>query len=339
MRALYAPNCEDLDPSTSISHDCDSPRFNPEQIIIFLDLLNHNEISNSSSFQFRSHRIPEYLSADRLNRLRSVATVMTESPLDAYDSRRTQIGRGRFATVYKTTHLPSGDQVAMKILTGLSPETQSRFVQEYHLLQQMSQSRHPNVISILACFIVHDKGYLIMPLCEGGTLATKLAEGPLPDREAARVINSVLRALAHVHSQNILHRDVKPENILYRTLGPDSDVLLGDFGLGKVVEEGLADSRVGTKGYQAPQVLQGHLYDCKCDIWSTGVVAFELLHAALPFKPNQGEAGLLNAMERTAYEIDSVVSAEAADFIRICLRPDPQDRPVAARLLNHPWFA
>jgi calcium/calmodulin-dependent protein kinase I len=227
----------------------------------------------------------------------------------------------------------------MKVLSGLSAETQSKFMLEFDLLRQMSQSRHPNVISILACFIVENKGYLIMPLCEGGTLATKLAEGPFSDREASRVINSILRALAHVHSRNILHRDVKPENVMFRTLEPDSDVLLGDFGLGKVVEEGLADSRVGTKGYQAPQVLHGHLYDCKCDIWSTGIVAFELLHVALPFKTNQGEAGLLHAMESSAYEIDPIVSPDAADFIRKCLRPDPQDRPVAAALLDHPWFA
>jgi serine/threonine protein kinase len=125
---------------------------------------------------------------------------------------------------------------------------------------------------------------------------------------------------------------------MYLRAAPGSDVLLGDFGLGKFVGEGLADSRVGTKGYQAPQILQGHLYDCKCDIWSTGIVAYELLHARLPFKDNQKEAALLDAMMRGRFEIDAGTSPEAADFVRACLQPDAARRPDAASLLRHPWF-
>jgi serine/threonine protein kinase len=257
------------------------------------------------------------------------------SPLELYDSKRVQIGRGRFATVYKTKYLPTGTFVAMKIIKGIKAENREKFMREFELL---SRVQHPNIISILDCFMISDLGYLVLTFCEGGPLSLKVAEGPLNDSEAARVIYSILLALDHVHSRNSLHRDVKPENVMYLTTKPDSQVLLGDFGLGKVVEEGLADSRVGTKGYQAPQILHGHLYDFKCDIWSTGIVAYELLHARLPFKVNQGEATLLQAMEREMYEIGGTVTKLAADFIRSCLKPDPQARPGAAQLLEHPWF-
>jgi serine/threonine protein kinase len=178
-----------------------------------------------------------------------------------------------------------------------------------------------------------------MPLCEGGALSSRLADATFSDYDAARVIRSVLSALDHIHSQNVIHRDVKPDNILYRTNDPQSDILLGDFGLSKFVQDGLADSRVGTKGYQAPQILRGHLYDYKCDIWSTGVVAYELLHAKTPFNESLRESELLNRMEKSAYVIAGDVSEKAADFIRACLRPDPEERPSASELLGHPWFA
>jgi calcium-dependent protein kinase len=258
-------------------------------------------------------------------------------PLAAYDTKRIHIGRGRYAHVFKTRHLATGTEVAMKIISSLSEERHQQFVKEFDLLTRSQQ--HPNVIGIHDCFIVASKGYLILQLCEGDTLSSKLSsDGALPDFEAARVIHSVLLALNHMHSRNVVHRDIKPDNIMYLRTDPGSDVLLGDFGLGKFVGEGLADSRVGTKGYQAPQILQGHLYDCKCDIWSTGVVAYELLHARLPFRDNQQEAKLLKEMMGGLFAIEPGINAQAADFIRACLQPDPARRPDAATLLNHPWF-
>jgi serine/threonine protein kinase len=226
--------------------------------------------------------------------------------------------------------------VAIKVITGLNSESEHRFMTECELQRRVD---HRNVIRVYDCFTTATEGYLVMQLCEGETLGTHLASGPLPEREAARVIRSVLLALDDVHSRQMLHRDVKPDNIMYLHMHPGSDVLLGDFGLGKIVVDGLTDSRVGTKGYQAPQILRGHLYDCKCDIWSTGIVAYELLHACLPFRTVQKEAALLAAMEKGEFEIDQGISQLAVDFVRACLRVDPQERPTAAQLIKHPWLA
>jgi calcium/calmodulin-dependent protein kinase I len=253
--------------------------------------------------------------------------------LTEYDSRLVWLGRGRHAVVYQTEHLDSSTPVAMKIVSGLKPD----FDNEFALLKQ---AQHPNVIRMYDCFKYDGKGYLILQLCRGGSLMQRLREdGEFSDIQAARVVHSVLSALDFIHRLSIIHRDVKADNIMYLTKEDDSPVLLGDFGLAKLVSEGLTDTRVGTKGYQAPQIVRGHVYNHKCDIWSVGVVAYEILHGKLPFNRKLGEEELYDKMMTSNFAIWDQVSPQAADFIRSCLRPEQDDRPEARELLKHPWLA
>ena len=146
-------------------------------------------------------------------------------------------------------------------------------------------------------------------------------------------------ALLYCHAKKVIHRDIKPDNIFFSTSEFDSPLLLGDFGLSKLLTEGVTVTRVGTPGYQSPQIIQGHLYTFKTDIWSIGIIAFFLLQGKCPFdaeKSNEGQ--LLEKMRNNDYKFKIEVSKMAEDFIAKCLQFDESKRPSANELLEHPWI-
>ena len=114
-----------------------------------------------------------------------------------------------------------------------------------------------------------------MELLRGGELLDRLIDGPgaLAEPDAARVMAQLLRALGALHESGVIHRDVKPENLLFKTPSPDSGVVLTDFGLSLVVgQPDLIPEAAGTFGYAAPEVLEDRHYTPACDVWSAGVV-------------------------------------------------------------------
>jgi calcium/calmodulin-dependent protein kinase I len=157
------------------------------------------------------------------------------------------------------------------------------------------------------------------------------------------IIFNILHTLAYLHSQDIWHRDIKPENLLVMdySLSPNC-VVLADFGFARHIPEGFCDDEFcGSLEYAAPELLRGHRYTEKVDIWALGITTFACLTSALPFDsdPDEMRREILAELPHL-FDGDRLdVSEECRSLIDWMLAPDPADRPSAEQALHHQWFA
>ncbi|MBU1879895.1 MAG: serine/threonine protein kinase, partial [Chloroflexi bacterium] len=196
-----------------------------------------------------------------------------------------RLGKGGMAEVYKA-YQPSLDRfVAIKVLHAYFAEEQdfrNRFQREARAVARL---RHTNIVQIYDFGAEGDIYYMAMEFLDGGTLKQRLREsvGFMPRTEVLRIVERVAMALDYAHARGIYHRDVKPANIMLTT---DNQVILTDFGLAKMAEgsqytrSGLS---VGTPEYMAPEQGQGLPVDHRADVYSLGVVLYELLTGQLPY--------------------------------------------------------
>jgi eukaryotic-like serine/threonine-protein kinase len=196
------------------------------------------------------------------------------------------LAEGGMGTVYQAERLQLGRQVAIKFLhdwAGADPQLVKRFDIE---ARTMSRLAHPNCVAVID-FGVEGTPYLVMDLVIGKTLRAMMREGVVPAGRALRIIRQVLAGLAHAHSHGIVHRDVKPENILLeQAAGFEDHVRILDFGLAKVLgshsdlTRGMA---LGTPNYMAPEQLGSGTVDERTDVYAVGIVLFEMLTGQKPF--------------------------------------------------------
>lgn len=194
------------------------------------------------------------------------------------------LGRGSTSTVYQAYQPALNRHVAIKVLFGhLRPEFKARFRRE---AQAVARLQHPNILPIYD-FVqddVHD--YFVMQYVEHAvTLSTTVAAGPMMPIAALRLVDHVLDALDYAHQRGIIHRDVKPANVLMPR--PDWP-LLADFGIAKLIDDSLQltpiGQAVGTASYMAPEQLSDRPIDARSDLYSTGIVLYELVTGRLPFE-------------------------------------------------------
>lgn len=282
--------------------------------------------------------IPKFLLIQKIKRKRLYFYLRMTNELNDFDiENKIYIGRGRYADVYQVKNISTNEYFAMKIIN-LNYQPEQSFRNEIEMLQT---AQHPNLVGVRAAYIVDHTGYIVMKLCRGGTLSQRIATaGGLEESCASCYMKSILEAVAYLHSINIIHRDIKPDNIYFETDAIDSPVLLGDFGLSKLLVEGVTVTRVGTPGYQSPQIIQGHLYTFKTDIWSLGIVAYTILEGIVPFNTRKikNEVILLEMMRSSEYKFKLTNTEEAKDFIVKCLQFEESKRPSAIELLEHPWI-
>lgn len=206
------------------------------------------------------------------------------------------------STVYRCVDMRLGRTVAAKVmhehLAG-DPVFLHRFQREARAMAQLS---HPNLISVYDFSADGDTAFLIMELITGGTLRELLAErGPMPPHAAAAVLRAVLTGLSAVHGRGLIHRDIKPDNIL---IDADHRVKVGDFGLVRAAsaQAATSDQIVGTVSYLSPEQVSGGDLTPASDVYSVGVVAFELLTGTVPFK---GDTPLQHALARLEQDVPS----------------------------------
>ena len=199
-----------------------------------------------------------------------------------------QLGEGGMATVYKAYDTRLEADVAVKvirtenILPSVLDRTLKRFEREAKALARLT---HANIVKVTDYGEYEGKPYLVMEYLPSGTLKSKLGK-PIPWREAARLLVPVARALAYAHEQGMVHRDVKPSNILITQSG---DPMLTDFGIAKIIdEEATVDltgtsAAVGTPEYMAPEQVTAKSVDHRADIYALGVVFYEMVTGRKPF--------------------------------------------------------
>ncbi len=241
---------------------------------------------------------------------RAPRTVAVPAPFTGKTLGRCRIGKplgkGATATVYRATYLPLKREVAVKILrpgAATSAETRRDFVEEARALAKLD---HPGVVKVFD--VVEDEAYLliIMDYVPGRNLRQAVEEdGPLDPESAVLCVQQVAGALDHAHSQKILHRDVKPSNII---VDEDGKAVLVDFGNAEVVGE--AADRKGTAHYTAPEVFQGKHQDERTDTYALGATLFHLLAGEPPYQ-GASVREILAAHESGKVRTPSQVNPEA----------------------------
>ncbi|MBK7596590.1 MAG: serine/threonine protein kinase [Gemmatimonadetes bacterium] len=270
---------------------------------------------------------------------------MTELTLDALRPRFAaqylldrELGRGGMGIVFLARELSLDRLVAIKLLPpalAQDPAIRERFLREARTAAQLS---HPNIVPIYRADTADELVYFAMGYVDGETLAERLASrGPLPPAEAVRILRETAWALAYAHARGVVHRDVKPENImLERGTGR---VTVTDFGIARDVRASAltADGMVmGSVHYMSPEQVAGTEIDGRSDLYALGVVAFQLLSGRLPFDAPQASAVLLMQATKAApllAEVAPTVPAGLALVVDRCLRKDPAERYVTGEAL------
>jgi serine/threonine protein kinase len=180
--------------------------------------------------------------------------------------------------------------------------------------------------------------YIIQEFCNGGELRTLLRkEGRQPEKEAREMLRHMLSGFYPLLKFGIIHRDLKPENILIH----NNNLKIADFGFAKSLhnfKNQMLTSAVGTPLYMSPQILREEQYSSKSDVWSIGLILFEILHGTHPFMA-KSEKELLKKIETTEPALDPALSQPCRDFIQGCLRPREEDRFSWDQVYRHPFVA
>jgi calcium-dependent protein kinase len=278
---------------------------------------------------------------------------------DAYSHLDSQIlGSGMSGQVVTMRHRVSGTVYAIKTLN-----LEQMGVDKLDMLRSevdaMRRLDHPNIVKLYETFEEGHEIHMVMELCTGGVLIDRLEQSNrrfLAEPEVARLVAKLLSALVHCHERNVLHRDIKLENLMYESPSTTSEVKLIDFGLSHlgtpdtgVGSKMKAKGRVGTVSYMAPEVLRSkatHVpYAAPCDVWSLGVVAYMLLSGRRPFHAPKGDKEREQKIDLILHSEPSFegggwrhVSDEAKEFVRALLQKDPEKRISAREAMRHPWL-
>ena len=255
------------------------------------------------------------------------------------------LGAGHHGVVYRGTHLPLSRPVAIKILqvSMQSDETMlARFRQEGvsgGLLQ------HGGAVSVLDFGTTEDGiAFLVMELLDGFSLDDELQRsGRLTPRRVGEVMIQVCDVMAEAHALGIIHRDIKPENIFLHQTPRREMVKVLDFGVAKLIDDAAQHERLtldgiaGTPAYLAPERLLGDDYDGRADVYSLGVMLYELLSGQMPFETSHGNPVRMvmmhvNEIPRPLRQAAPEVPAELAEVVEAALAKDPAQRPTAAEL-------
>ncbi|KAI0757277.1 kinase [Daedaleopsis nitida] len=291
--------------------------------------------------------------------------------------QRRFIGAGSFGSVYLAINLDSNTLMAVKEIkfqetAGLT--TLYSYIRDE--LQVMEMLHHPNVVEYYGIEVHRDKVYIFEEFCQGGSLAALLEHGRIEDEGILQVYTlQMLEGLAYLHSQGVVHRDIKPDNILLDHMGVIKYV---DFGAAKIIAKnqrtmqrsrrtseppdpgtattvegvvpgssgqyGMNNSLTGTPMYMSPEVIRNNKRGRHgaMDIWSLGCVVLECATGRKPWSNLDNEWAIMFhigvATQHPPLPDPGQLTEMGIDFIRQCLTIDPMQRPTAVELMNHPWM-
>jgi serine/threonine protein kinase len=251
-----------------------------------------------------------------------------------------QLGQGGMASVFKAYHPALDRFVAIKVLHPAfkeEPNFLTRFQREARVVARLE---HPHIVPVYD-FAEHDgQPYLVMKYIEGETLKARLSQGPLSKQEALQIVDAVGSALTYAHKRGVLHRDVKPSNIL---LSPDGSIFLADFGLARMAEAGAStlskDVMLGTPQYISPEQAKGNIELHEgTDVYSFGVVLYELVVGRVPFNADT-PFSIIHDHIYTSLPLPSKVNPNVPEVIeRVLLKSlakDPADRFGSVQAMAH----
>ncbi|KAJ3171506.1 Calcium-dependent protein kinase 4 [Geranomyces variabilis] len=252
-------------------------------------------------------------------------------------------------------HKTTGERVVMKLFDkerfADGPSRDDLVFAEVKILKDLSEQYPSRIVRFLDFYSNDEDQFVLVMERADCTLQDVLYDlKVLPEMAAREAVFGILEALACVHNSSLVHRDIKPANVMLMDKTDTSSLKLGDFGVtvGNVGYDNL-NQIAGTMGYQAPEMLARSYYGRAVDLWSCGVVAYQLLYGRLPFKPTAGSGIFATKKIGPKQQLDAIkkglqfpddvaASEEAKDFIRSLLQTDPAARPKINKAMEHPWF-
>ncbi|KAL3287930.1 hypothetical protein HHI36_002386 [Cryptolaemus montrouzieri] len=251
------------------------------------------------------------------------------------------LGSGQFGIVYGGVHRKTARSVAIKVIDKLRFPTkqEAQLKNEVSILQNLS---HPGVVNLERMFETPERIFVVMEKLKGDMLEMILSHknGFLTERVTKFLITQILIALKHLHSKNIVHCDLKPENVLLSSNAEFPQVKLCDFGFARIIgEKSFRRSVVGTPAYLAPEVLRNKGYNRSLDMWSVGVIVYVSLSGTFPFNEDEDiNEQIQNAAFMYPPNPWKEISSDAIDLINNLLQVKQRKRYTVDKSLQHIWL-
>lgn len=235
------------------------------------------------------------------------------------------LGRGGMAQVYLGIQDSMDREVAIKVMFPqllIEPSFSERFLREAHIAAQLA---HPHIVAIIDVGITNDLHYMAMEFQPGGDLSDKIKNG-VSEKESIRILKDIAAALDYAHSNGFLHRDIKPDNILFSRSG---STVLSDFGIARATDGGTqltaTGSVIGTPHYMSPEQAMGQAVDGRADIYSLGIMFYQMLVGKIPF---DGDSAMSIGIKHIRDPIPELPKhlAQYQNFIEKLLAKNPDDR-------------
>lgn len=290
-------------------------------------------------------------------------SILNDSELDVlackYTLKKSPLGTGSYSKVYEAKNNVNDmhyavKQYSKKLVYGL----EDMLLSEFQILKKLSRA-HPNILTLVDSFETSNYLYLVTDLATGGELFERVVNniidpeqcGHLSEQDTLETVKTLLSAVEYLHANNVVHRDLKSENLLFQTRHSNYlSILVADFGTARIIkapvsgqQQELLHDMSGTLSYMAPEMLdrsRGHSYEV--DMWAVGVLTYFMLCGYMPFDCETDEE-TKQAIAKADYRLEPAeywdhVSPRAKDFIDRCFQLDPSKRITAGQALQHPWI-
>lgn len=297
------------------------------------------EHSGPERTRVRTTKVPDghssSSSSSRAARNRSSTSGAEEVHIGKYRLIKT-IGKGNFAKVKLAKHVPTGKEVAIKIIdkTQLNPNSLQKLFREVRIMKFLD---HPNIVKLYEVIETDKTLYLVMEYASGGEVFDYLvAHGRMKEKEARAKFRQIVSAVQYCHQKHVIHRDLKAENLL---LDADMNIKIADFGFSNEFTPGnKLDTFCGSPPYAAPELFQGKKYDGpEVDVWSLGVILYTLVSGSLPFD-GQNLKELRERVLRGKYRIPFYMSTDCENLLKRFLVLNPMKRSRLEQIMSDKWM-
>ncbi|XP_012537796.1 serine/threonine-protein kinase MARK2 isoform X3 [Monomorium pharaonis] len=268
-------------------------------------------------------------------RLSSRSRTSEEPHIGKYKLLKT-IGKGNFAKVKLAKHVPTGKEVAIKIIdkTQLNPGSLQKLFREVRIMKMLD---HPNIVKLFQVIETEKTLYLVMEYASGGEVFDYLVlHGRMKEKEARAKFRQIVSAVQYCHQKKIIHRDLKAENLL---LDSEMNIKIADFGFSNEFTPGnKLDTFCGSPPYAAPELFQGKKYDGpEVDVWSLGVILYTLVSGSLPFDGSTLRE-LRERVLRGKYRIPFYMSTDCENLLKKFLVLNPTKRASLENIMKDKWM-